>query len=187
MKETKKGVDYSKATPDLVERVKGVIANNAIHRYSVSEIYPAYNAAFGLSERPQTCSSCLRFRAKRLAEWLKGYEEYLKNKASKAKTDSGNTQGSPKLEKPKEGQGNGQIVDVNDERYKAPAIGVIRIPMRECTPIDLMPIGKDDQTRGKVRYADGTAVPPGKYITARGETVVVQIGGKGRIDVEDLT
>ena len=71
-----KGPDYSKATPDLVKRVKEVIADDAKRTYSVSKIYGAYNEAFGLNETPQSCSTCLVNRAKMLVKWLAGYEAY---------------------------------------------------------------------------------------------------------------
>lgn len=84
MTKVKKGVDYSKATPALVKQVKGVIADADKHTYSVSKIYAAHNAAFGLREQPQTCSSCLRNRARDLRDWLKGYDEYA-GKSEEAK------------------------------------------------------------------------------------------------------
>ncbi len=78
MTKTKKGVDYGKVTPALVKQVKEVIADADKHTYSVSRVYAAHNAAFGLSERPQTCSSCLRNRVRNLREWLAGYEKQAK-------------------------------------------------------------------------------------------------------------
>lgn len=69
-----KGPDYSKATPDLVEKVKEVIADSKKRTYSVSKVYGAYNEAYGLNETPQSCTSCLVNRAVLLAKWLEGYD-----------------------------------------------------------------------------------------------------------------
>lgn len=179
MTKTKKGVDYSKATPALVKQVKDVIADADKHTYSVSKVYAAHNAAFGLREQPQTCSSCLRNRARDLRDWLKGYDEYA-GKSEEAKRLADEAEAKRLADE-------AEAKDPNNPQYEAPAPGVVRIPMKEGAPIDLTPASEDDQTKGTVSYADGTKVAPGKYTTARGETIVVQVGSKGRIEVEDLT
>ena len=148
---TKAKVDYSGVTPDLVAKVREVIADADKHVYSVSKVYAAYNAAFSLNETPQTCSSCLRNRANALREWLKGYDDTR---------------------------------DVNAPELPAP--GVIRIPLVEGTLLDFVP-STDDPTKGTVKWPDGSNVAPGKYAAERGETVIVQVGGKARIEAEDLT
>lgn len=71
-----KGPDYSKATPDLVKKVKEVIADSTKRTYSVSKVYGAYNEAYGLNETPQSCTSCLVNRAGLLVKWMEGYEAY---------------------------------------------------------------------------------------------------------------
>ena len=169
MTKVKKGVDYSKVTPALVKQVKDVIADADKHTYSVSKVYAAHNAAFGLREQPQTCSSCLRNRARDLRDWLKGYDDYAgKSEEAKRLADEA-------------------AKDQNNPQYAAPAPGVIRIPLTDGAPMDFTPVSEDDQTKGTVSWPDGTKVAPGKYTTARGETIVVQVGSKGRIEVEDLT
>lgn len=191
MTKTKKGVDYSKVTPALVKQVKDVIADADKHTYSVSKVYAAHNAALGLREQPQTCSSCLRNRARDLRDWLKGYDDYAKANAPKPETPPAGNEGTDEGGKAQDGDQTGQSgdadTDPNNPQYDAPAPGVVRIPMKEGAPIDLTPASEDDQTKGTVTYADGTKVAPGKYTTARGETIVVQVGSKGRIEVEDLT
>lgn len=191
MTKVKKGVDYSKVTPALVKQVKDVIADADKHTYSVSKVYAAHNAAFGLREQPQTCSSCLRNRARDLRDWLKGYDDYAKANAPKPETPPAGNEGTGEDGKAQDGDQTGQSgdadTDPNNPQYKAPAPGVIRIPMKEGAPIDLTPASEDDQTKGTVSYADGTKVMPGRYTTVRGETIVVQVGSKGRIEVEDLT
>lgn len=191
MTKVKKGVDYSKVTPALVKQVKDVIADADKHTYSVSKVYAAHNAAFGLREQPQTCSSCLRNRARDLRDWLKGYDEYAKANAPKPETPPAGNEGTDEGGKAQDGDQTGQSgdadTDPNNPQYNAPAPGVVRIPMKEGATIDLTPASEDDQTKGTVSYADGTKVVPGKYTTARGETIVVQVGSKGRIEVEDLT
>ena len=150
---TKTKTDYSRVTPDLVARVRQVIADADRHVYSVSRVYAAYNAAFSVNETPQTCSSCLRNRANALREWLKGYDDTR---------------------------------DVNAPELPAPALGVIRIPLVDGDPLDFVP-SADDPAKGSVKWPDGSGVAPGKYATAHGETIVVQVGGKARIETEDLT
>lgn len=186
MTKVKKGVDYSKATPALVKKVKDVIADADKHTYSVSKVYAAHNAAFGLREQPQTCSSCLRNRARDLRDWLKGYDEYAKANAPEPGTPPAGNEGTGK-DGDQTRQSGDAATDSNNPQYDAPAPGVVRIPMKEGAPIDLTPASEGDQTKGTVSYADGTKVTPGRYTAARGETIVVQVGGKGRIEVEDLT
>lgn len=88
MAKKKNDIDYSKITPSLVKQVKDVIADADKHTYSVSKVYTAHNAAFGLREQPQTCSSCLRNRTRNLRDWLKGYDEYSKANAPKPETQA---------------------------------------------------------------------------------------------------
>ena len=175
MTKTKKGVDYSKVAPVLVEQVRDVIAAADKHTYSVSRVYAAYNAIFELRETPQTCSSCLRNRTRDLRDWLRGYDDFMRG-----------AQNEKRSEVKQSGEETG-TKDPNNPRYDAPAVGDIRIPMKEGAPIDLTPFSEDDRTKGTVAYADGTKVTPGKYIAEHGETIVVQAGGKGRVEVEDLT
>lgn len=192
-----KNMDYSKVTPELITKVKDVIADGAKHTYSVSKVYAAYNAAYSLRETPQTCSSCLRTRVRLLTDWLKKYEDYAKLKTPPAgDPDMSTTQIAAQIA---ETVYQGVIddnyrrvyipddTDPNNPQYGAPAPGVIRIPMQEGAPIDLTPASEDDQTKGKLSYADGAKVSPGRYTTARGETIVVQVGSKGRIEIDDLT
>lgn len=61
---------------------------------------------------------------------------------------------------------------------KGSDVGIVFTPTNEA------------KTKGKVLYADGTAVKPGSYETATGDTVVVQPGGKANFkknEEEDLT
>lgn len=166
MSKKKTGISYDKATPDLVSRVKEVVAEGARRRYSVSKVYAAYNAVFELRETPQSCSSCLVNRVSLLVEWLKGYEQ------SRAK--------APRV-----------TPDPNNPQYPEPVAGVIRIPMAEGAPIDLTPDEgvalTDPNAKGIVKYADGKAVKPGTYATAAGGEVTVQVGSRAALKPkEDL-
>lgn len=69
--------------------------------------------------------------------------------------------------------------------FVAPALGVIRIPLTEGLPIDFTP-NKDNAEKGKVKYADGTAVKAGTYATATGDEIAVQPGGKATLKNNDL-
>lgn len=57
-----------------VADVRRIIDDSTRHLYSVSLIYRVHNAVFGLSERPQTCGSCLQRRVRALKGWLAEYE-----------------------------------------------------------------------------------------------------------------
>lgn len=67
--------DYTHVTPGLIDLVQKVIAESDKHRYSVSSVYAAYNGTHGLSETPQSCSSCLILRVNLLRKWLKDYND----------------------------------------------------------------------------------------------------------------
>jgi hypothetical protein len=177
MIKTKKGVDYCKATPDLVKQVKGVIADADKHTYSVSKVYAAHNAVFGLRETPQTCSSCLRNRARNLREWLKEYDEYAKANAPKPEVPPAGNEGTGE---------SGKAPD-DEPHYLPQAEGTVRYPMAEGAPFDFLPY-EGTIVKGTVLRADGTKIKPGRYVTAEGLEIAVQPGGKANIkEVEDLT
>lgn len=190
MTETKKGVAYSSVTPALVKQVKDVIADADKHTYSVSKVYAAHNAAFGLREQPQTCSSCLRNRARNLRDWLKGYEEYTK--ASKPETPPAGNEDMGKGSKAQKSDQTKQSGDAKPDPqhdatgYVAQAEGVVRYPMAEDIPFDFLP-NEGTLVKGTVTRADGTKIKPGIYITAEGLQIVVQPGGKANIKNEDGT
>lgn len=69
---TPTGLAWGKATKELQDKVKFVLQQAKSNRYSVSRIYAAYNGVFELQEAPQTCSTCLTSRVKRLLEWWGG-------------------------------------------------------------------------------------------------------------------
>lgn len=67
---------FDKASPEQVAKVRLVVKEaNVNHTYSVSRIYAAHNAVFGLNEQPQTCSSCLTTRARNLTKWLADFDK----------------------------------------------------------------------------------------------------------------
>lgn len=197
MTKVKKGVDYSKATPALVKQVKDVIADADKHTYSVSKVYAAHNAAFGLREQPQTCSSCLRNRARDLRDWIKGYDEYAKANAPKPEMPPAGNEGTGEGGKAQDGGQTGQSGDAKtDPQYDNPEApgyvaqgeGTVRYPMAEGIPFDFLP-NEGTIVKGTVKRADGTKVKPGTYVTAEGLEIVVQPGGKANIKEveEDLT
>lgn len=193
-----KGPDYSKVTPALVKQVKDVIADGDKHRYSVSAVYGAYNTAFEKRDTPQTCSSCLRNRVRELRKWLEGYEKYAKENAPKKdnkmpKGGKGKADDNKGQEDPKTGQngdaGEGVIPQYDDPAapgFVAPAEGVTRTPMGEGLPFDFTP-SREDPNKGTVILADGTAVKPGTYKTARGLDIAVQVGGRATIKEGEVT
>lgn len=70
-KQAPAGISWGKASDELKAKVKFVLQSAQNNRYSVSRIYAAYNAIFELQEAPQTCSTCLTSRVKKLREWWK--------------------------------------------------------------------------------------------------------------------
>lgn len=197
MTKVKKGVDYSKVTPALVKRVKDVIADADKHTYSVSKVYAAHNAAFGLREQPQTCSSCLRNRARDLRDWLKGYDEYANANAPKPITPPAGNEGTDEGGKAQDGGQTGQSGEAKTDPqydnpeasgYVAQAEGTVRYPMAEGIPFDFLP-NKGTLVKGTVTRADGSKIKPGTYVTAEGLEIAVQPGGKANIKEveEDLT
>lgn len=67
--------NYKHVTPEMVERVKDVIADSVKHKYSVSKVYGVANAVFERNEKPQTCGSCLQRLVRDLKRWLAEYEK----------------------------------------------------------------------------------------------------------------
>jgi len=85
MSKAAKGAD-THITPELVEKVDGVLKEAEHHTYSVSRIYAAHNAVFQKNDAPQSCSSCLRSRAAELKKWR---ESYAADKPSGKHKDDG--------------------------------------------------------------------------------------------------
>lgn len=63
------GITWGEASDELKAKVKLVLQMAQNNRYSVSRIYAAHNAIFGLKETPETCSTCLTSREKSLRKW----------------------------------------------------------------------------------------------------------------------
>lgn len=63
------GIAWGEASDELKAKVKLVLQMAQNNRYSVSRIYAAHNAVFGLKETPETCSTCLTSREKSLRKW----------------------------------------------------------------------------------------------------------------------
>lgn len=114
MTKTKGGVDYRKAAPAVVAQVREVVAESLRHTYSVSKVYAAHNAVFELQEAPQTCSSCLRNRVRRLRDWLTGHDEFAKKAGNKPEKSHGGKMIPATSENAKKRAKNRQSVDVGD-------------------------------------------------------------------------
>lgn len=198
--------NYTHVTPELLERVRGVIAESVKHSYSVSRVYAAYNGAMQKKEQPQTCGSCLKRRVRELKSWLAEYENAQPAPVVESFELEGGgtitiTDGKAKDEDGKgvapgkypTADGGTVVVAVGSKgRYETKAMpqyddpgapgyvpqveGTVRYPMAEGTPFDFMP---DEGTivKGTVTRADGTPVEPGTYRTAEGLEIVVQSDG----------
>ncbi len=75
--------DFSNVSAELVEKVRVVVKERQGNTFSVSRIYEAYNAVFDLKEKPETCATCLANRARKLAEWLKDYDNWTSEQAER--------------------------------------------------------------------------------------------------------
>lgn len=173
------------ANPQLVERVKAIIADaDDRHTYSVSKVYGAYNEALGKTDKPETCASCLKLRVEALKKWLKDLPKAAKTPEDTAKA------GTPAPEVKDTGKAEDVVVmqydDPAGDNFVAPGEGVTRHPMAEGLPLDFLP-GTEDVNKGTIKYADGSKVPAGTVATNAGTTFVIQANGKARIETEDLT
>lgn len=65
----KKKIARKDAPKELIAQVQEVIAMADKNRYSVSRIFAAHNAVFGLNDTPQSCTSCLTTRTAALRTW----------------------------------------------------------------------------------------------------------------------
>lgn len=177
--------DFTGVTEAQVAAVDGVLAEAKKHTYSVSRVYGAYNDVMGTKDEPQSCPSCLRTRVKELQDWKRAYDGRTAEGAGDPKAAKGKT------EKPAAPAANTnvQYSDAEGEGYVAPGEGVTRLLQAEGAdglPFDFT-AGEDlaAPNKGSVKYADGSTVKPGTYVTADGSTLGVQPGGKATITAAD--
>lgn len=175
-KQAKKGLAFSDATPQQIAASKQIIDDAAKHRYYVSRIYGMYNTVSGKNEAPQTCSSCLRARAKEIKKWYdegaKDAVQVAKAAAPKAPAPAKDTKTpvkevTPVDEAAKPAAPIVENADITEEEAKAaeaeltakaaeldpnglpePAIGTSRIPMEDGTFIDFTPNDGADFANG---------------------------------------
>lgn len=76
-KKQKHPVSYDHVTPKLLAQVNGAIKDADKHKYSVSRVYGAYNAALLKNDKHEACASCLRNRVAALRAWARGYAAQL--------------------------------------------------------------------------------------------------------------
>lgn len=81
-KATKAG-RYEHVTPAMVKQVDAVLAEAEKHKYSVSRVFGAFNTVMQKTDKPQTCSSCLRNRVRDLKKWRTEYAKATAPKAGK--------------------------------------------------------------------------------------------------------
>lgn len=187
-KQNKKGLAFEEATPQQIAAAKQIIDDAAKHRFYVSRIYTSYNAISGKNDAPQTCSSCLRARAREIKKW---YDE-----GQQAATKASKTQKGTKVAKTKDKavqtpagtdaavaglQDNPAVTELDPNGLPAPAEGVSRIPMEDGTFIDFLPNDGaefENGVKGSVLTPQGDKVKAGTYKTAQGHDVKVQVGSK---------
>ena len=184
-KQNKKGLAFEEATPQQIAAAKQIIDDAAKHRFYVSRIYTSYNAISGKNDAPQTCSSCLRARAREIKKW---YDE-----GQQAATKASKTQKGTKVAETKDkavqtsAAATGAKVDepaeaeLDPNGLPVPAEGVSRIPMEDGTFFDFLPNDGaefENGVKGSVLTPQGDKVKAGTYKTAQGHDVKVQVGSK---------
>lgn len=184
-KKAKHAQDFSAVKPQLVDAVREIVARHKKHTYSVSKIYAAHNAAFGLNENPQTCASCLRVRAEALEVWLGEYEAHANKGGGKDE--------APVTPDPGTTDDTVDAAPVETTKGLEVPKGARRFDMgADVMAIDFT--AKDaaeelvDGTKGTALNSDGSKLKPGVYETTEGFNISVQVGGKATLRVaEDLT
>lgn len=171
-------------TEAQVEQVNAVISDMAAHTYSTSRVYAAHNLVFDLTEKPESCASCLKTRATNLRNWLAEQDQpktaKVKKDAAPAKdavvkkldttTDAaGNTEGA-------QGAGEGDQLEASNVKTKA----------GEDLAVNLSRDAEGNYLG--ITDAEGKALKPGTYTLENGDTIAVQPGGKSNYKPnEDLT
>jgi len=183
----KKKITRKDAPKELIAQVQEVIAMADKNRYSVSRIFAAHNAVFGLNDTPQSCTSCLTTRAAALRTWYGDTGKVNVEHNPKTGNDLVNETaaaigaqgGAPaKVQNPVQVTGD---KDPNAPQYDAPAKGVTRYPMPEDgIPLDFTP-SADNALKGTILHADGSNVKAGTYTAADGTTIAVSVGNKATI------
>ena len=168
-----KNINVNEAGAELIALAERVTADAAKHRYSVSSIYTAYNAITGKAEEPQTCSSCLRSRAREIAKWLDGRK--APEPVKEPDPEPVKQQAPEPVEEPAPEPVEEPAPEIpsNVARLNVDGIGEV-----DFTPIDGVEFA--DGVKGTVLGADGSNVKPGTY--SAGEfTLKVQPGGKATV------
>lgn len=198
------------APADVIAKVQDVIGMADKNRYSVSKVFAAHNAVFGLKDQPQSCTSCLTMRVAALRKWYgtaaadhnkgvaavptdeAGIRAYIENAAKSLGLTEQSTREEfiTSLTQLEQGPHPAHIKDTirgmiaqlaEDDTIAAPAEGVTRYPMPEDgNPLDFTP-SADNALKGTILYADGSNVKAGTYVTADGTTIAVSVGNKATI------
>jgi hypothetical protein len=199
-----KGLAYSEASPELIALAKGVIKEAAGHRYSVSRIYSVYNAISGKTEDPQTCSSCLRARAREIGKWLEDGAKASKGseQVEAPQTENEGTTGTAegvadKVPTPENTEAdkvptpeNTEAENVADQQGAEPVADQQGAEPEPAFEVLAMADGSEivftpndgavleDGTKGVVKTAEGGSIKAGTYKTLDGGEIRVQVGGK---------
>lgn len=186
------------APKELIAQVQEVIAMADKNRYSVSRIFAAHNAVFGLNDTPQSCTSCLTTRTAALRTWY-GVEADTteQDEAAAAAYLAAQDAAAVNVEhNPKTGNAlvseaaaaigaqGGDPDKIQNEvhpHYNAVGEGVTRYDMPEgIAPLDFTP-SAGNALKGTILHADGSNVKAGTYTTADGTTIAVSVGNKATI------
>lgn len=167
------------APADVIAKVQDVIGMADKNRYSVSKVFAAHNAVFGLKDQPQSCTSCLTMRVAALRKWY-GTATVDHNKGVAVNVNHNPKTGNDIVNEAAAAIGN-PVQATSDKDPNAPAEGVTRYPMPEDgNPLDFTP-SADNALKGTILYADGSNVKAGTYVTADGTTIAVSVGNKATI------
>lgn len=176
-------------TAAIIAQVEAVLQDKRSHKYSVSKIFAAHNAVFGLNETPETCVSCLTKRATALEKWYNSGAAKADEQATAKETkgqvikeffDEANTIAGGLDENPNVSDADkAKIEDAQTAATDAIKRTALAVKNKAGEPINLEFTSEDGET-GTVKLADGSAAKAGTYTADNGDTIAVQPGGKAK-------
>jgi hypothetical protein len=163
-------IDNENVTSELLKKVEEVISDFKKHKFSVSKIYSAHNEIFVVTDRPQSCPSCLSRRAAKIKAWFADYEKWIAEKPEPKPTPA-----------PDDSTASTSIEPI--EPVKTPEPAPESAPLDKIKSIETIVL-IDGSTlsfipdNGKPGKGTTTTTAPGTYEAKDGRIIAVQVGGR---------
>lgn len=173
------GILRKDASPDLLARVKSVLAQAENHIYSVSKVYGVHNEIFGLTETPESCATCLQTRANNIDRW---------NRVPTSKatvTGSVDIPTAPPPVEPTDGVVYSEADALAQANKEAIPNGKLSTTFLDGRKVEFTAT-TTNPLKGTIVALNGKSIKPGTYGLADGRNIVVQPGGKATIKEESL-